>query len=407
MRVPSGVLDGGSSIAGAPTVTRDEPAEFSRPGLFPTPEQYLVLRAALSDGAVAIDAYRQWRRTLDIDAPFNRDVFRLLPLMYDNLRRLGVEDDLSARLKGVYRMSWVKTQRLIERTRPIIAGFVDAGLPVLAVKGAPLAMLYYDNPVLRPMADFDLVIPPDAVPLATEVLGRCGYRSRWSFEPDSVRFRHALLFRDADRNEFDLHWHVATEFCDEGADRWFWRDSQPFEVCGRVIRAPDATRMMFHTLLHGVRWNEEPPIRWIADAMFVLRRQGANIDWRALAGFAEQRAVCRRIWLALSWLRDKLGADVPLEIVERLGGQPLTWVERIENGIILRSTEEVCSGPLGWLPVEVAPFLRHAQGAGPLRFGGDLLRYLRFTWKLERRRDIPGYLARRFLQRAHQPAHAT
>jgi hypothetical protein len=101
------------------TAKRDA-RDFDLPGLWPTEEQSLVLTAALADGNLALAAFEKWRSGLDDSLQFDREVFRLLPLLYDNLNRCGCKDPLMARLKGVYRMSWVETHTLFEKMRPVV-----------------------------------------------------------------------------------------------------------------------------------------------------------------------------------------------------------------------------------------------------------------------------------------------
>ncbi|MCU0760468.1 MAG: nucleotidyltransferase family protein [Steroidobacteraceae bacterium] len=373
--------------------------EFSRRGLFPTREQFLVLKAALGGRDEALAAYGEWRRTLDVSREFDHEVFRLVPLLYDNLRRHGVEDDLTGRLKGAYRMSWVKAHRLAAETKPILDEMTGAGLEVLALKGAPLGLLYYGNPALRPMGDFDFVVRPDEARRAVSLVEARGYVPWRAVDADVLRYRHAMGYKRADGHEFDLHWHVVFDFCDDAADAWFWQTSVPFELLGHRVRTLDATRTLLHTLVHGIRWNEEPPVRWIADAMVLLRQAAGEIDWPALLQFGERRGVARRLWLGLTYLRDYFDAPVPDAAIARLGRRRASWLERLENRTILRSFHEVHAGALGPLLCELAPFGRYARGRGPLFLAAGFPDYLRHAWQLGSRAEIPGYLARRFLKR--------
>lgn len=379
--------------------------EFTRRGLFPTREQFLVLKAALGERAEALAAYAEWRRTLDVGADFDHEIFRLVPLLYDNLRRLGVEDDLTGRLKGTYRLSWVKAHRLAAETQPILDEMTGAGIRVMAVKGAPLGQLYYGNPALRPMGDFDFVVPAADAMRVVDFVAKRGYLPWRPVTEDTLRYRHAMGFKRADGHEFDLHWHVLFDFCDDGADAWFWRGAEPFELLGHRIWAPDATRMLLHTIIHGIRWNPEPPVRWIADAVQILRQASERIDWAALVEFTERRSVCRRMWLGLTYLRDHFDAPVPAAAIERLGRRRSTWLERLENRTILRDFHAVHAGAFGPLMSELAPFSRYARGLGPVDFVDGFSRYLRYVWGLERRRDIPGYLSERFRKRFRRLVH--
>jgi Uncharacterised nucleotidyltransferase len=380
----------------------DSVPEFNERGLFPSRAQFLVLTAALADGERALGAYAEWRASLDLAADFDREVFRLIPLLFENLRRLGVEDDLSGRLRGAYRMSWVKVHKLATDTMPIVDALVRAGLPLFAVKGAPLGQMYYRNPALRPMSDYDLVVAPQDVQRALEIVAALGYEPWQPVTPEILRYRHAMGFKRADGHELDLHWHVLFDFCDADADLWFASGDTRCELLGHMVRVPDSTRMLLHVLIHGMRWNPEPPIRWVADAMIVLRNAGDRIDWPALVAFAERRGVCRRTWLALAYLRSQFDASIPDFVLQRLARGSAGWLERLESRTILRDEQRVFDELFGPVLLKLAEYSRYAHGEGPWRFALGLSHYLRYSWGLSGRRDIAGYLGHHAARRCRR-----
>src|SRR5262249_51949836 len=74
-----------------------------RPGdIWPNATQQLLLQAALLSGEAASAAWRAWRSSVD---PQRLDVgsHRLLPLLYHNLRALGVDDPSLPYYKTTYR----------------------------------------------------------------------------------------------------------------------------------------------------------------------------------------------------------------------------------------------------------------------------------------------------------------
>src|SRR5919112_3519361 len=91
----------------------DRERQEARRRFEPTQEQELLLRAALREGKEALDAWRQWLKTVGIDRlDFNSQ--RVLPLIYHNLRtHLRTQDakvPSLGRLKGTYRHTWCKNQ---------------------------------------------------------------------------------------------------------------------------------------------------------------------------------------------------------------------------------------------------------------------------------------------------------
>jgi hypothetical protein len=102
------------------SMPRGTTGDFDLPELWPIEEQLLVLTAALSDENHALAAFEKWRSCLNNSLTFDREGFRPLPLLYNNLVRCGCTHPLIARLKGVYRKSWVETHTLFEKMRPVV-----------------------------------------------------------------------------------------------------------------------------------------------------------------------------------------------------------------------------------------------------------------------------------------------
>src|ERR1044071_9188610 len=108
-------------------------------GLWPTPAQELLLRAALLEGAPARRAYETWESTVVIDTLDDGSI-RLLPLLYQNLRHQGIDvrSATEGRLRGAYRQSWYKNQILLGALGEVVERFAKAEIPTLVLKGVPL-----------------------------------------------------------------------------------------------------------------------------------------------------------------------------------------------------------------------------------------------------------------------------
>ena len=383
-----------------------EPAEFSQPGLFPTHEQQRVLSAALGDGERALAAYAEWRRSLRIEDDFDYQVFRLLPLLYDNLRRLGVQDSLMGRLKGTYRLTWAKSHRLFDDIRPAIEALRSAGIRVMGLKGLPLALAYYGNVALRPMGDIDLAVRRADIHRALQVLGEIGFKPLHPINSDALHYAHALPLRAADGRELDLHWDLVFD-CGPGAEAAFWSTSEIFSLVGHDVEMPNPTMMLLHTLIHGMRWNLEPPVRWVPDAMQVMRQRPADIDWHSFVAFARDYRLTHRVGIALRYLRSHFDAPVPESVIVMLQTHPRDWLQRIEERTILRNHDDIYNTVLGPLALALARFGRRAPPGGRVTWLFGFLEYLRYSWGRKRIRDlVPFVLYGIYSRLVRRPLHA-
>ncbi len=389
-----------------------EPVEFSQPGLFPTHEQLLVLRAALGDGGRALAAFGEWRQSLRIEDDFDYQVFRLLPLLYDNLHRLGVQDPLMGRLKGTYRLTWAKSHRLFNEIQPAIEALRGAGIRVMGLKGLPLALAYYGNVALRPMGDIDLAVRRADIQRALQVLGEIGFKPLHPINSDALHYAHALPLRADDGRELDLHWDLIFD-CGPGAEAAFWSTSETFALVGHDIEMPNPTMMLLHTLIHGMRWNLEPPVRWVPDAMQVLHRRSADIDWRGFVAFAREYRLTHRVGIALRYLQSRFEAPIPETVMVAVEAHPRDWLQSLEEQTILRDEGQIYNTVLGPMALALARFGRRAPAGGRLTWLFAFLEYLRYSWGRKRIRDLVPFvlygvysrLVRRPLQAlfAHRP----
>jgi Uncharacterised nucleotidyltransferase len=105
-------------------------------------------------------------------------------------------------------------------------------------------------------------------------------------------------------------------------------------VCfeGRHILVPSPSDQLFHVCVHGLQWDWTRKIRWIADALSILREP---MDWERIRQLAEWARMSFRLAKALELLRERFGAQVPPDVPERLIRAALGW-EHHEYRLLLK-----------------------------------------------------------------------
>lgn len=308
-----------------------------REGSFwPTQQQELLLRAALLNGREAAEAWKEWRSRVDIDDIDHLDPgsYRLLPLLYRNLNSQQAEDPLMKKLKGVYRLTWYKNQMLFHAIADLLRSFQNAAIETMVLKGAALTLLCYKDYGLRPMNDFDVLVHTDQAMPAIRLLQKLGWKPK-DFEPRegyiSVSYSHG--FEDKSGREIDLHWHVFSQCREAHADDDFWGKAvltKFHDVPTNVLNPAD---QLLHICVHGARWNETPPFRWVADAIMILNNTYNEIDWNRLAVQAEKRHLILPLLDTLQYLRDTFEAPISPEIIRNLQAVCVPHRERMEYKI--------------------------------------------------------------------------
>ena len=263
----------------------------STAGCWPNSAQDLLLTAALAEPDAAARAWEAWRGRADVDA-IDPASFRLLPLIYLNNAGRGVFGDDDARLRGVYRQNWARNHRRIHVASKAIAELSRAGIATLGLKGLVLGLRYYGNVGARSMADIDLVTRDDEAYRALEVLEASGWRL---LHPPFARERRrggSTALVNAAGDELDLHWHVLLVQPFASVDEAFWQGAEAIEIGGVPSRALQPADELLHTIVHGLHWNPINSLRWIADAVTLLRR-APHVDWDRLIDAAAR--YCARV----------------------------------------------------------------------------------------------------------------
>lgn len=354
-------------------------------GVLATREQELLLKAALLEKADAVDAWEKWKSNTDFEDNLDQGSFRLLPLLYKNLKRHNLEDSLMNRLKGVYRLAWYENQKLFYDMSKILRYLHDAGIKTMILKGAALSLLYYKNDGVRPMGDVDILVPTSQASLAIDLLKRAGWIQTTTSVEGDLSYRHAMQFKDQSGKEFDLHWHVLFESCWEDSDNDFWEGAVPIAMCGILTAALNPADTLLHVVIHGVRSNTVPPIRWIADAMSVISSSDLEIDWKRLIQQAKKHHVGLRLKKGLNYLNDKFQARIPNSVMAEINDIPISQIERIEYRYIMNSQENAL---LGAFPGYFAEYLRLTNGTGLLPSVIELPRFLQYKYNAKDFRQL-------------------
>lgn len=360
----------------------------------PTPFQEVLLRAALLDGAAAREAWEKWKSAVDIE-DLDPGSTQLLPLLYRNLKRMGVSHPQMERFKGVYRVTWYKNQMLFRDGATVARCLEQAGIRTLLLKGAALIVECYHEHGLRAMADFDILVPFREALAAIELLKKHNWVPEFDFSDrvlkSFVRSRHSLGFTSPSGNSLDLHWHVLQDYCREDDDRDFWEGSHPSRVHGIPTRILGPADQLLHVCLHGAIWNPVPTLRWIADSVMILNTF-PQPDWNRLVSLSRQRCRTAAMAEALTYLSENFDQPIPRHVLSALRATPVSRRERLEYAAASSPIRN--RGPFLSFWLRYCWHVRSELGRGSLSRFVTFPRFLQFIWRRERLRQVPLFALR-------------
>jgi len=377
----------------------------NEPGCWPNRDQELLLRAALLDGEPALEAWNEWRRTVNVDV-VDYGSHRMIPQLYRNMQRLGVKDPLLERLKGVYRYYLYKNEILMHRIGTLLAAFEDAGIKTMVLKGAALIPLYYRESGLRPMLDADVLVHAQQAKQAMELLASLRWKP-FRYTPPQMRIPifHSTPFEDEGGRQLDLHWHLFWECFNAKDVDEYWEKAVEIKVGGTQTLALSPTDQLLHTCWHGARWNEVPPIRWVADAMAILGVSAAGIEWTSLLKKAQRHRITLPVKDSLEYLKKTFDAPVPDSLIESLAAVRISAMEREAYEATLNPITPPTTTKIFRMLYYDYRWLSSSTSA---RFKAlAFARHVQAKWEIDRLWHVPLYMPLRMVRRVLKPKPST
>jgi hypothetical protein len=278
-----------------------------------------LLRAALLETTTAVRNVKSIQNQLDVHDPIQRQV---LPQLHANIAN-HLPTDIAATLKKARIETLVRSQARLSELPSLASCLGQAGIPLLALKGAALAPTYYQDIGCRPFDDLDLLVPEDDVHEAIKALTAQGWQAAvvpqaHSHYVDS-RFYHAYLFSHPDKLvEVDLHVHCHLGALWAGVDKPYWQRAVPLDYCEGVLRLSDTDNLM-QVCNHGIAQNFDSPVRWAMDAYQIIKNGKDNIDWDWVVHNVNVTCIAPQLLATFIWLQQELKVDIPPQVINGLG----------------------------------------------------------------------------------------
>lgn len=207
------------------------------------------------------------------------------------------------------------------------------GLDAVVLKGAALATTIYANPVERNFGDIDLLLSPESLPLALDVLQRAGYHPSGSAAVVSAYREHHFHIR-VERGHgsiVELHWALVAPHepyhLDEAAFLAQSRTAQnrsadhPVNAIARRFRTPRPEHTLMHIVVENVR-NGFSRLTRIVDVDRIVTA-APEMDWDLVQSVARGAQVLPGLALALDMSRTLFGTEIPRDVTRALRPTPM------------------------------------------------------------------------------------
>ena len=310
-----------------------------RQSWYPSGDEELLLKAALWNQEEALQAWDSWVAHNNMGKAGNR-LYPLGALVYHNLKD-KIREPYTDKLKGIGRFIWFKNQLLFSKIKPILKAIEKEKIPILLLKGATLALGYYENIGLRTMEDIDIFVPRQEAMRVMGIVEKCGWKrfNIWRlFGEELIRKRHSVGFSNGKGQAMDLHWEGLWCSYKSNVDDWLWQAAQDFIFEGVPVKILTPSDQFFHVCIHGAQrqaWINSQDIKWIPDAMRIIK--GSSLDWDRVIELCRDSRVTLQMKEAVNYLYFYLKAPIPAQVLEKFDGVALTRMERMHYHLMVNS----------------------------------------------------------------------
>jgi hypothetical protein len=291
---------------------------------WPPETQIMLLRALTAEPTAARAAWRAWTALRDLDSATAEEV-RLLANLASRLHLIDPGSPLEPRIQGIRRFVWTHTQLRLTGARPLLAALAEAGIPMVALKGAARVLAGTPQAGVRFLRDVDVLVRPadwtDALRIADAQGWRCclGTPYAGALEagtPARVYPVHHAVALARGRAQVDLHHHALYMCRVTGDDDGMWARATPARLNGVPVLAPSATDELMQALAHGAQYSPKPIADWALDAAALIA--GGQVDWALLEQDAQARRIEAFVACSLMLLEERLEVPVPAGLTRRL-----------------------------------------------------------------------------------------
>lgn len=256
----------------------------------------------------------------------------LTVLLFDAIEKLerndvprGVRDSL----QNLYRSS-VLSQGMMYRELDCVADkFAEQSIPLVILKGAALAKLYYAVPAERPFGDLDLLVHAEDAPRVRENLLARGMKEFGGVARGlNQTYYGEASFNSADGRgaQIDVHWELVSPayYRRRMEMDWFWRNTEPCELGGHTLQALNPTAQLVHLAIHaGLHHQDRLRLIWLYDLALGVSKHGTEIDWRGADAFASRSGLARPMRAMFERMHESWGVVLPREAQQLF--QPPRW----------------------------------------------------------------------------------
>jgi len=243
-------------------------------------------------------------------------------MLYYRLTTFHPDTPIPAHVKEKLQQTYLqcsgRNMRLYHELGKLLGMLRKHGIPVIALKGAHLAIAVYRNIALRPMGDIDLLVKQADLLEVQDILVKQGYIP--SKEETGCAQEHLPSYRKKDSIPIEIHFNiVAPPFSDRiNVEKLFARAQTCFiEEIEALSLCPEdlLLHLCMHASFHHVFDNGIIPL---VDISTAIEHYEGELDWEQVLSRSREWGVSKCVYLTLFLAERFAGASIPEQIMKNL-----------------------------------------------------------------------------------------
>ncbi len=185
----------------------------------------------------------------------------------------------------------------------LFAMLEDASVPALGLRGVVLSHWVYDDPLLRPMTDVDVLVAKRSAPRIVAVLARHGYT------PATIS-RNQLVYR-IDGCKMEIHWNLIKRILPRDFEPWIATRRRIATSHGDLFGL-SASHELIALVCHGFIHHDVDTLLKVVDIALLCHKE--PIDWAYVREWCERQTLDRIFAFTLGFADYLLGTRLHAEL---------------------------------------------------------------------------------------------
>jgi hypothetical protein len=219
------------------------------------------------------------------------------------------------RLRVLYHQSSLLNLWYSWEVKRVLETLTNAHMPVMVLKGADIATTLYRHPELRHFSDVDLMVRPENLGAAIELLKDLGYHYHQEYRFESVsRQRAAFVYvKEVAAGYIVFEIHTSPHQNEMGVSfqaAELWERARPITLESVKVYGMGLEDLLLYLCWH-FRSHSFSRLIWLYDITVLLLRHANDIDWSKAHAIAKKQGLLSTIYYCVQWCQAVFHISLP------------------------------------------------------------------------------------------------